>query len=116
MGDRRGEGCRNGDNRIRNEKTGRNGNSVGNTEQVQKNETTKGELSLAKRRLSDDMDISSGSDDSDPDRTIPFVKSRPSTDQHDKAAVSINLKVFLFINTFLHKIYELSKNPQFFSK
>ncbi|PAV69339.1 hypothetical protein WR25_27311 [Diploscapter pachys] len=49
------------------------------------NEVTKEELTLAKRRLSDDMDISSGSDDSDSDRTIPFVKGRPSTDQHNEA-------------------------------
>ena len=66
------------------------------------NEVTKEELTLAKRRLSDDMDISSGSDDSDSDRTIPFVKGRPSTDQHNEAVVSINLKFFLFTNTFLH--------------
>ncbi|PAV78116.1 hypothetical protein WR25_13072 [Diploscapter pachys] len=46
------------------------------------NEMTKEELTLAKKRLSDDMDISSGSDDSDSDRTIPFVKGRPSTDHH----------------------------------
>ena len=90
--------------RIRDEEIGRSGNLVGNTEHVQKNKATKGKLSLAKKRLSDDMDISSGSDDSDPDRTIPFVKNRPSTDQHDKAAVSINLKFFLFINTFLHSV------------
>ncbi|PAV74588.1 hypothetical protein WR25_17774 [Diploscapter pachys] len=47
-----------------------------------KDEAVKEALTLAKKRLSDDMDISSGSDDSDPDRTISFVKGRPSTDQH----------------------------------